>query len=136
MPLFIVVYELKKDEYSDGVYDGVISSRDYPQPVETPASYIFSVSGMPLDVFVTYSIISSDTEFEDGQLVEVSNGGKNLHFDSSSSSAASLEQIDDTVTIVAGPSKSKKQHAVFLLRYRGLYAICGIISISVYDCVL
>ena len=119
MPLFIAVYELKKDEYSERVYYGVISSRDYPQPVQTPAFYTFVVSGMPLDVFVTYSIISSDTEFEDGQLVKVSSSGRYLHFDSSASSSASLKYSGGKLSIVAESATSNKQHPIFLLRYEG-----------------
>ena len=118
--LFIVVFELGEDTYIEGVYDGVISSKDYPQPVQSLADFSFTVYGIPLDVFVTYSIISPDTEFEGSQLVQVSSGEKILHFDSSASSQASLKQSDNPVRIQAQPSRSNRQHSVFLLRYQGL----------------
>ena len=118
--LFIVVFELGIDRYIEGVYDGVISSKDYPQPVQSLRDFDFTVYGMPLDVFVTYSIISPDTEFEGGQLVKVSISRKNLHFDSSASSPASLKQSDDPVRVQAQPSRSNRQHSVFLLKYQGL----------------
>ena len=134
--LFIVVFELGEDTYIEGVYDGVISSKDYPQPVQSLADFSFTVYGIPLDVFVTYSIISPDTEFEGGQLVKVSRSGRDLHFDSSTSSPASLKQSDDRLLIRSISALITSKHPVFLLRYKGLSAICLILSFCVYQCVM
>ena len=129
------MFELN-DQFTDGVYDGVVSSKNYPHTTTSPLVFSFAVTGIPLDVFVTYSIISSDTEFEGSQLVKVSVSGRDLHFDSSTSSPASLKQSDDRLLIRSISPVIPSKHPVFLLRYKGLSAICLILSFCVYHCVM
>ena len=129
------MFELN-DQFTDGVYDGVVSSKNYPHTATSPLAFSFAVTGMPLDVFVTYSIISSDIEFEGSQLVKVSSSGRDLHFDSSTSSPASLKQSDERLLIRSISAEITSKHPVFLLRYKGLSAICLILSFCVYHSVM
>ena len=129
------MFELN-DQFTDGVYDGVVSSKNYPHATTSPLAISFAVTGIPLDVYVTSSIISSDTEFEGSQLVKVSVSGRDLHFDSSTSSPASLKQSDDRLLIRSISPVIPSKHPVFLLRYKGLSAICLILSFCVYHCVM
>ena len=129
------MFELN-NQFTDGVYDGVVSSENYPHTTTSPLAFGFAVTGMPLDVFVTYSIISPDTEFEGSQHVEVSVGNKSLRFDSSASRPTSLKQSGDRMLIQSISATCNNQHSVIILRYQGMSAICEIIRFCISLCVV